>query len=152
MARSAAVRTRWRVTSGLWLGSRFGEKYPHPPVFLEVLILEWLKRRITEVLILVDLKLFIMNAIQKRRDFLEVLILKGVRGVISPLESTLLRFVGTCNKCCNWSRHEQARSAYGGADLAESFVAKASRRFRWHCRWQARSAYGKAGAESFRNS
>jgi hypothetical protein len=123
MARSAAVRTRWRVTSGLWLGSRFGEKYPHPPVFLEVLILEWLKRRITEVLILVDLKLFIMNAIQKRRDFLEVLILKGVRGVISPLESTLLRFVGTCNKCCNWRRRwpawraRDAREIICGADV-----------------------------------
>ena len=119
---------------------------------MEVLILDGLNRKITEVLILVGLKSFVMNAIQKRRVFLEVLILKGVRRLISPPESTLLRSVGTCNKCCNWSRHEQARSAYGGADLAESFVAKASRRFRWHCRWQARSAYGKAGAESFRNS
>jgi len=49
-----------------------------------VLILDGLKRKIAEVLILVGLKSFVMNAIQNRRDFLEVLILKGLRWFISP--------------------------------------------------------------------
>ena len=55
-----------------------------PPLFLEVLILGDLKRKNTEVLILVELKSFGMNAILERHDLLEVLILKGLRGLISP--------------------------------------------------------------------
>jgi hypothetical protein len=50
---------------------------------LEVLIPGGLKREIAEVLILVGLKLFKMNAIREWRDFLEVLILKGLSCLIS---------------------------------------------------------------------
>jgi len=57
---------------------------PLPPIFAEVLILEGLKPKITEVLILVDFKCLQMSEIQKSRKFLEVLILKGVRFDISP--------------------------------------------------------------------
>jgi hypothetical protein len=57
---------------------------PPPTPFLEVLIPGELNREIAEVLILVDLKSFGMSAIRNRLDFLEVLILKGVRGSISP--------------------------------------------------------------------
>jgi hypothetical protein len=43
-----------------------------------------LTREFSEVLILVDFKSFKINVIQEWRDFLEVLILKGVSGLISP--------------------------------------------------------------------
>jgi hypothetical protein len=65
-------------------GGVLGIALSPPPCFLEVLILDGLKRKIAEVLILVGLKSFVMNAIQNRRDFLEVLILKGLRWFISP--------------------------------------------------------------------
>jgi hypothetical protein len=56
---------------------------PPPPCFLEVLILGGLEGEIAEVLILVGLKSLTMSAIRERHDFLEVLILKGVRSFIS---------------------------------------------------------------------
>jgi len=57
---------------------------PPPPVLLEVLILGSLKRKFTEVVIIGDFKSPRMSEIQNVHKFLEVLILKGVRWLISP--------------------------------------------------------------------
>jgi hypothetical protein len=61
-----------------------GSECPLPPCFLEVLILGELERKNTEVLILVGLKPLRISVIEKCRDFLEVLILKGLTYLISP--------------------------------------------------------------------
>jgi hypothetical protein len=57
---------------------------PPPPVFLEVLILDGLKSKFTEVLIIGDFKWPRMSEMQNVQEFLEVLILKGLRLGISP--------------------------------------------------------------------
>jgi hypothetical protein len=57
---------------------------PPPPVFLEVLIMESLKSKIVEVLIIGDFKCPLMSEIQNVQEFLEVLILKILRYDISP--------------------------------------------------------------------
>ena len=57
---------------------------PPPPVFLEVLILDDLKSKFTEVLILKDFNSRLMSEIRNVQEFLEVLILKGLKWHISP--------------------------------------------------------------------
>jgi hypothetical protein len=74
----------------------------HPlPCFLEVLILEELKRDFSEVLILGDLKSIAKNEIRRvlevlileglKFDFSEVLILEGLRATNRELYSTFMR-------------------------------------------------------------
>jgi hypothetical protein len=65
---------------------------PPPPSFLEVLILEGLKRDFSEVLILVDFKPIAENEI---RGVLEVLILEGLK--IDFSEVLILGGLGAAN-------------------------------------------------------
>ena len=58
---------------------------PPPTLFSEVLILERLKSKITEVLIIGDFKWPLMSEIENMQKFLEVLILKGLRFELNPL-------------------------------------------------------------------
>jgi hypothetical protein len=67
--------------------------YPSPlPLFLEVLILGRLRRKISEVLIIKDFKSFAENEI---RGVLEVLILKGLKFDFS--EVLILEGLGATN-------------------------------------------------------
>jgi hypothetical protein len=58
---------------------------PPTPIFLEVLILGSLKSKFAEVLIIVDFNWPLMSEIQNAHEFLEVLILNGLKYQLSSL-------------------------------------------------------------------